>query len=417
MKIPIWAIPILQIVLLLSITENAISKVSKTPVLLSTIQLSGQYRYILQEIVNEFNEIHSDIELSYRVDLNDDFHEKREACLAEENCPVDIYLGFAGYSFEQNAQKGKIESISDLWQQEGFDLDFPHIKNSVSIEGKQYGLPISYYPWGFFYNKQVFESLDIRPPKTWQAFLEVCDTIKAANITPILIGTKTPFPAASWFSYINLRLHGLSFHKELTAGNIPYTNPRIEKTFKLWKGLIDKGYFNDNANQLTYIDVLPYLYRKKGAMYLMGNIVISQIPESLKSNIGYFPFPKIAPKIPQYEEAPLDILFIPKQSKHKAAAKVVLAFLSNPGVLDRYNNAAGYLSPNIKSKLNDDPFIRKTAQHLESSAGFSYFFNRNNPPEIGRPGTKLLGRFISSPDIKSTIREFEQLRGKLRIEK
>lgn len=145
-------------------------------------------------------------------------------------------------------------------------------------------------------------------------------------------------------------------------------------------------------------------------MYLMGNIILSKIPENLRSDIGFFKFPRINSSIPLYEEAPLDILFIPKQSKNKGAAKKVLAFLARPENLYKYNESAGLLSPNTQSRINDDLLLQTTVNHLESAAGFSFFFNRNSPPETGRAGTKILGRFVTNPDIDSTIKELEKLR-------
>ena len=334
-------------------------------------------------------------------------------CLQNQNCPVDIYLGFAGYSFEQNVLQKRIEPIDDLWQQVEFDLYFSHVKHAVSFNDKQYGLPISYYPWGFFYSKSLFKKLKLSPPKTWSEFLTICEIVKTANLIPILIGTKTPFPAASWFSYLNLRLHGLNYHMQLTSGKVAYTDMKVQQTFVFWKDLIDQNYFNENYNQLTYLEALPYLYRGLGSMYLMGNIVLSKIPEKVKPDIGYFRFPIINPSIPLYEEVPLDILFIPKQSKHKKAAKKVLAFFSRPDISYRYNEAAGYLSPNEQSKKNIDKLLHTTSEHLKTTAGFSYFYNRNSPPELGRPGTKLLGRFMSNLNIKLTIQELETLRQKV----
>jgi len=404
---------ILSFSLLLFSVANYCVAAEKVSVLLHTIQLSGKYRTVLASLIDEFNLENKQITLEYAVENNEIYHENRKKCLQDPYCPVDIYLGFAGYNFEQNVAHEKVEAIEDLWQKEALDLYFSRVKHSISFEGIQYGLPISYYPWGFFYNKSIFKKLKLTPPKTWSEFLAICEIVKGANLVPIIIGTKTPFPAASWFSYLNLRLHGLNFHMQLTSGRVAYTDKKVRQTLEFWKDLIDQNYFNKNYRQLTYLDALPYLYRGIGSMYLMGNIVLSQIPEKIKPNIGYFRFPRINPSIPLYEEVPLDILFIPKQSKHKKAAKKVLAFFSRPDIAYRYNEAAGYLSPNEQAKKNNDNLIHVTSEHLKSTAGFSYFFNRNSPPEIGRPGTKLLGRFMTTRDIETTIHEFETLREKV----
>jgi len=394
---------------------NLVAEV-REPVSLQLIQLSSEHRLAVAKLVKKFNDQQDEITLSYRVNLNEQFHSERTACLRQDECPIDIFLGFSGYGFEQRINRGMVEPIGDLWRQENFDEFFQNLKQSVSVEGQQYAMPLSYYPWGFFYNKSLFRRHQLTPPKSWDEFLKICKILKAEGIPPIIIGTKTPFPAASWFSYINLRLHGLDFHKKLTAGKISYRDKRVRETFLFWRDLIENQYFMPNSSKETYLSVLPLLYRNIGGMYLIGNMILSKIPHSVRSKIGFFRFPQIKPSIPMFEEAPLDVLFIPKQSKHKKAAKKVLAFLAKPEHQFRLNKAAGYLSPNQKSRQNKDRLLRITSNHLKSSSGFSYFFNRNSPPEMGRLGTKLLGRFVTdATDIDYYIEEMEKLR--LSVEK
>lgn len=401
----------LIVVFLLAVPLLPSIALSKEPVVINALLLSAKYQSAFSQLVKRFNTENDSIELSYKLSLNEDYHAKRDACLADPNCPVDIFLGFAGYGFEKKVSQGLIEPIDDLWEKERFDKNYLNIKKSVTVNNKQYGLPLSYYPWGFFYKKSLFKKLNLTPPKTWQEFLHICKTFKDANIYPMVIGTKAPFPAASWFSYLNLRLHGLAFHTQLTAGKISFTDKRVKATLTHLKELIDKDYFLQNHKKLSALKALPYLYRNKGGMYLIGSFILSKIPTEIKPDIGFFRFPQMDTAVPLFEEAPLDILYIPSQSKHKLAALKVLTFFAQPDVSHELNQAAGFLSPNSSSPEVDDVQLLATSQHLKSSAGFSYFFNRNSPPETGRAGTKLLGDFISNPDdIDAYIQEFEKLR-------
>jgi multiple sugar transport system substrate-binding protein len=401
--------------LLLAIPIQSSVAATKEPVTINALMISAEYRATFSQLVRRFNQTNDNIKLSYKLFLNEDYHAKREACLEDQNCPVDIFLGFAGYGFEQRASRGQIEPIERLWKQENFDDYYSKTKKSVTINSKQYGVPISYYPWGFFYKKSLFKKFNLTPPKSWQEFLQICKVLKEANITPMVMATKTPFPAASWFSYLNLRLHGLEFHTQLTAGNIPYTDGRVRTTLEHMRGLIEKGYFLKGHKSLSFLKALPYLYRNKGGMYLIGSMVLAKMPKNQKPDIGFFRFPQIDTSIPLYEEAPLNILFIPSQSKHKSAAKKALSFFAQPDISDQLNRASGYLSPNALSQEIDDELLLAASRHLKSSAGFSYFFNRNSPPETGRAGTQLLGRFFSDPsDIDYYLQEFEKLRATIK---
>jgi len=401
--------------LLLVVPIQCLAAAGKEPVVINALMLSAEYRATISQLVRRFNALNDDIELSYKLYLNEDYHDRRNTCLKDRNCPVDIFLGFAGYGFEQRVSRGEIEPIETLWKNERFDNYYSNTKKSVTVQNKQYGLPLSYYPWGFFYRKSLFNKFNLAPPKSWQEFLRICEVFKEANIAPMIIGTKTPFPAASWFSYLNLRLHGLEFHTELTAGKISFTDKRVRKTLVSLKELIEKGYFFKGHENLTHLKALPYFYRKRGAMYLIGSFILSKMPERFKQDVGFFRFPQIDASIPLYEEAPLNILFIPSQSKHKSAAKKVLSFFAQPDVSYQLNQVSGYLSPNAMSQEVDDELVLASSRHLKSSAGFSYFFNRNSPPETGREGTKLLGKFFFDPhDLDYYVQEFEKLRATIK---
>jgi len=403
------------VLLLLVLPIQCLAAAGKEPVVINALMLSAEYRETISQLVRRFNASNNEIELSYQLHLNEDYHDRQNTCLKDQNCPVDIFLGFAGYGFEQRVSRNEIEPLENLWKKGGFDKYYLNTKKSVTLHNKQYGLPLSYYPWGFFYRKSLFNKFNLAPPKTWQEFLHICEVFKKANIAPMMIGTKTPFPAASWFSYLNLRLHGLEFHTRLTAGKISFTDKRVRKTLGFLKELIEKGYFFKGHENLTHSKALPYFYRNRGAMYLIGSFILSKMPRQFRHDVGFFRFPQIDPSIPLYEEAPLDLLFIPIQSKHKSAAKKVLSFFAQPDVSYQLNQASGYLSPNAKSQEADDDLVLASSRHLKSSAGFSYFFNRNSPPETGREGTKLLGKFFLNPgDLDYYVQEFEKLRATIK---
>ena len=97
-----------------------------------------------------------------------------------------------------------------------------HAKKSMTIGGKQWGIPYTYYQWGVYYRKDIFNNLGISVPKTWDEFVKACETIKASGVTPITIGSKYLWTTAGVFDYLNLRTNGYEFHMDLTLGKVPY---------------------------------------------------------------------------------------------------------------------------------------------------------------------------------------------------
>lgn len=56
---------------------------------------------------------------------------------------------------------------------------------------------------------------------TFDDLVEACKTLRAADITPIAVGTKPLWPTGGWFDYLDLRTNGYDFHMKLTNGEVP----------------------------------------------------------------------------------------------------------------------------------------------------------------------------------------------------
>ena len=65
---------------------------------------------------------------------------------------------------------GLVEDVSDIWSDTGWvdgnlTEGMSHAKKPMTIGGKQWGIPYTYYQWGVYYRKDIFENLatdDIR---------------------------------------------------------------------------------------------------------------------------------------------------------------------------------------------------------------------------------------------------------------
>ena len=79
-----------------------------------------------------------------------------------QGTPDDVFTWFAGFRMAQFAENGLITDLSDEWPIDGLNDSF---KEAVDRpDGKQYFVPISYYPWAVFYRKSVFEKNGWAPP-------------------------------------------------------------------------------------------------------------------------------------------------------------------------------------------------------------------------------------------------------------
>ena len=277
--------------------------------------------------------------------------------------------------------------------------DFSPTRSSITFDGKQYAVPFGYYQWGVYYRKDLFEKYGIAVPTTWDEFLKACATLKSNGITPFTIGTKYFWTAAGWFDYLNLRINGMDFHQELMAGNASYTDQRVKDVFVKWRELLDPGYFIENHTSYSWQEGIPPLLQGKAAMYLMGNFLMWNVPKSEDAaNLDYFQFPTINPSLPKYEDAPTDIIAIPKGATNKADAKKFMAFVARADVQSKLNSAIDMLPPNNKAKPKPDRFLEKGAKVLSTAAGTAQFYDRDNKPEMATVGMKGFQEFMVKPD-------------------
>jgi len=374
-----------------------------------SISSKGQ-RAIFYQLAREFEQQNPDIKIKYTVMGNTDYKLSIDRWLAKDTA-FDVLYWHSGQRLYRYAQAGLISPIDNLWQEQQWDQSFTRgVRSAVSVGGKTYGLPVSYYHWGFYYKKSLFQRLSIKPPKTWPEFLAACAQLKAQGITPIVVGAKNKWPAAAWFDYFNLRLNGLSFHQQLMAGNIPYTDQRVRNVFVMWSDLVKKKYFVESAHRLTWKSGLPLIYRNRVAMTLSGNFIEQHLPTTQIDDIGFFKFPIIKQEMPLFEEAPLDIFMLPKHSKHPLAGQRFLAFMGKAKVQEQLNQEVGFIPPNQHANISASYFINSGVKTLREAQGFSQFYDRETPQKMAQLGISVFAGFLDDGDIDLAIERLEQAR-------
>jgi len=311
----------------------------------------------------------------------------------------DIVRWHEGERMRYYVERGLLEDLSPDWQKNGWNTSFASLKEPSSYEGKQYALPTDYFSWGVFYRKDLFAKVGIQgEPKTWAEFLDDCKKLKAAGIAPISIGGRDSWPLAAWFDYLNLRINGYAFHMQLMDGKIPYTDARVKKVYEAWKVLIDNKYFVDNGLSYTLDSAQPLLIQGQAAMMLMGSFISAGLPDTVKTETGYFQFPVVDPKTPVAEDGSADCLNIPAKAKNKADARRFIAFVGTPEIEGRLAKAFGSLPANNQAMVSDDPFTKKGFEILSNTkGGIAQFYDRDMTKEMADEGMKGMQRFFSDP--------------------
>ena len=319
----------------------------------------------------------------------------------------DVTSWYPGNRMAPFVDAGQFEDISDLWESEGWAEDLASTMPSMTRDGKQYGVPYTYYQWGIYYRADIFADNGITPPETWDELLAASATLKEAGITPFTIGTKFLWTAAGVFDYLNLRTNGYEVHNDLTAGKIKYTDPRIVDVFNKWKELVEPGYFVENHATMSWQDALAPFVNGEAAMYVMGNFSVAPMREAglTDDQIDYIPFPTINPDVARAEEAPTDAFFIPSNAKNKEDARKFLAYVVQPDVQTKWNETLGQLPINSKATPGDDKFIQKGFETVSTASALAQFYDRDAPAEMAKAGMEGFQEFMVKPERMDAILE------------
>lgn len=371
---------------------------------------SGTQRSFYTAFARQFEQRHPGIQVEFLFKNDADYKASLGDWFARGEGP-QVLNWQGGERLFQYVRQGYVASISGLWQSRGLSDTFTvGAQGAVTWEEARYGIPISYYQWGFYYRKSLFEELNLAPPQNWEEFLAVCARLKREGIVPITMGATNHWPTAAWFDYFNLRINGLEFHQRLLKGEIPFTDPRVADVFEKWKLLLDRDYFVPQYTRWEWAQAMPFLYHKMAGMTLIGNFFAASMPPALKDDFDYFAFPRINPEVPIYEEAPLDIFMIPAYAQGNPAAEKFLLAVADAEFQSDLNSRLGMISPNTRSQSSDDYFIRKGAETLDRAQGLSQFFDRDTSDAMAQAATRIFSEFMASRDIEQTLSKLERAR-------
>jgi multiple sugar transport system substrate-binding protein len=321
--------------------------------------------------------------------------------------PPDVLTWYAGSVARDYASKGFLLDVSDMWTGNGACAGFsPALKElSTGTDGKQIFVPTNYYWWGVFYRKSAFQQWGVQPPTTWDEFIALCKTIKSKGVAPLTMGTgSTPWVASGWFDYLNLRINGAEFHRDLLAGKHPFDGPEVKAVMDHYKQLLP--YFDPKGRSYSWQDAVTPLNSKKAGMYLIGAFVTSAVPADAVDDLDFFRVPIIDPNVPLAEEAPTDGYFASAKSHNVSGAKDLLGYLASPAAQQQFIKLSK--SSNLPTSQQVDtttfaPLVQKGIKHLNDTKAITQFFNRDSSDELQTTADTALTKFLDSPNDVNAI--------------
>jgi multiple sugar transport system substrate-binding protein len=320
--------------------------------------------------------------------------------------PPDVLTWYAGSVARDYASKGFLLDLSDLWTGSGACASFSPALKALSTAGdKQIFVPTSYYWWGVFYRKSAFQEWGVQAPTTWDQFIQVCKTIKSKGVAPLTMGTgSTPWVASGWFDYLDIRINGAQFHRDLLAGKHPFDGPEVKAVMDHYKQLIE--FIDPKGRSYSWQDAVTPLSSKKAGMYLIGAFITSAVPADVVDDLDFFRVPIVDPSVPVAEEAPTDGFFASAKSKNPQGAKDLLSYLASPDAQQQFitlSKSSNLPTSDKVSTTGFSPLVQKGIQMLNDTKEITQFFNRDSSDELQTTADTALTKFLDSPGDVSSI--------------
>ncbi|MEL7276247.1 MAG: ABC transporter substrate-binding protein [Pseudomonadota bacterium] len=371
-------------------------------------------RAVMEGLVEDFGALHPDLNITLNV-IDREAYKTQIRNFLTANAP-DVANWYAANRMLPYVEAGLFEDVSDVWEGE-LSEQLASTKGAMTIDGKQWGVPYTYYQWGVYYRKDIYEELGLAEPSNWDEMKSNCQAILDSGRKCYTIGTKFLWTAGGWFDYLNMRTNGFDFHMELARGEVAWTDDRVRATFANWRELIDMGAFIDNHQTYSWQEALPFMVNGEAAAYLMGNFAVAPLREAGldDSKLDYYQFPAINPDVELAEDAPTDTFHIPSAAKNKDAAKAFLKFVTSASVQTEINSGAalGQLPVNSGSSVDDDKFLVEGFETLSANSpgGVAQFFDRDYPAEMAKAGMEGFQRFMVRPDdLDRVLDQLEKVR-------
>lgn len=231
---------------------------------------------------------------------NDNYKQQLVVAMSSGQAP-NIYVHWGGGPMAEYYKSGFANDITDMYAQ----YDHPDFIDAAvaqsTYDGKMLAIPFGGLSGcDIFYNKTIFEELNLEVPETIDELEEVCDTLKANDITPFALANASKWTGSMYYMYLVARHSGnaefdAAYTQEnggsFTSDAFIYAGTKIQDWVK-------KGYFPDGVNSLSADDNQDraLIYDGSAAMMLHGAWQVSGIKadneEWYNENIGVFRFPE-----------------------------------------------------------------------------------------------------------------------------
>lgn len=305
----------------------------KTKITWWTESPEQQYRDLLmKEFVEPFNAAHDDIELE--IVFQEDLDRVLRTAIQAGAAPDIIQTPGPSFVLEY-VNAGFILPLDEYAAQFGWeDRMLKWAYDSGKVQGKLFGLPLTYETMVNYYNKALFDEKGWKPPTNRAETEKLCEEADKEGVICFSHSNQYWKGVNEWMVGVFLNNYaGADRVYAALQGQKPWTDPEFVAAIQLIKDWVDKGWFSgslDNYFALSHDEIWQALCDKKALMNIEGTWAFQDAPNFCGEDWEWAPPPQLQEGVtPSYVLAIGSTLSINAKSPNPDAAAQVLDFVYN----------------------------------------------------------------------------------------
>ena len=342
----------------------------------------------------DYNAAHKGVKVEFKYLENEAFKAKLPTMLQSDESRPAAFYSWGGGVMDAQAKAGFLKDIKADTADVVKTLS-PTAVDAFTIDGKLYGLPFDTDAVPIFYNKELFAKAGVNPAdmQSWEGFLAGVKKLKAAGITPIVVGAGEKWPMHFWYSYLVMRIGGSHALADAKAGKDGgFKSPTFVEAGKRLQELAALQPFQPGYASTTHAQSAAIFGDGKAAMDLMGSWLIAMQGSNAsngkgqpESNIGVMPFPTLPGGKGEIGDTLGGVHAFLVTKTAPAATVDFLKFFSQKKYAEEAAEVGAYIPVVAGAEAAiKDPLVKGIAEILSKTKYHQNFFDQDLGPSVGR---------------------------------
>lgn len=384
-----------------------------------TIQGDSAVNKVIADSVARFEKSNKGFEVSQQIIPNDLYKNRLSVCVATNQMP-DVFPTWSGAMLKEYISIGQIASLSKYMEKDNYSSRFNEkalemVKNEYGI----WGVPVENMAIALiFYNKEIYKSLNISPPQTYDQLLNNIKILKKNDYIPFAFANRTAWTGSMFYMYFVDRLGGESVFEDAAnrQNGGSFNNEVFVKAGEMIQELVKIGAFPAGFNWMDEDagDSRNLMYNNTAAMTLSGSWFISTLkyenPEFI-DEVGVFPFPAIEGGKGNAKNSIGSLgdnyYSVASSCKYRDEAFELIKFLIDDIAVEK--RIAAYKIPPIKNPKITNSLTKEILGYINQSPNVQFWYDQYLPLKLSQAHLTLTRQIFGGVDPKSAANTMEEI--------